>query len=89
MKVILIHRDRNYSLIGVAKNVFSAITWLVNSNWLTGDFNVWSEEEQDYVPVKTIFTKDALVKMTREEFNVLFDGDFYLDEDILIDSENL
>lgn len=83
MKVIVIHEE-NRGVIGIAKNVFSAITWLINLQWLSEN-DVWPEEAQDWVEIKTLYSVDELVKMSRNEFNAIFEGSFYLEEKFLID----
>lgn len=84
MKIVIIHED-NHGVIGVAKNVFSAITWLIDSQWLTENCDVWSKEAQEWVALRTLHSVDELVKMSRNDFNSFFEGSFYLEEDSLID----
>lgn len=80
--IILIEED-NHGIIGVAKNYSSAIDFLIDTDWLDENFEVWVDNE-DYL-TQSIKEKlgEEWVAIIRddwdiEQFNNFFEGSFYL-----------
>ena len=82
MNIIIIRED-NHGVIGVAKDYDSAINFLVQNQWLTTDIEVlnsieeWTSLKELGLDIETIRSWDI------EAFNDFFDGTFYLYVDIL------
>lgn len=85
MQTVVLIKEENHGMIGVAKNYSSAINFLVNEGWLDESFEVWVDNE-DYEDYVTQSIKDKLGENWKEiistwnieQFDNFFDGIFYL-----------
>lgn len=83
MTVISIRED-NHGFIGVAKDVRTAIEWLIDEAWITPHFEI-----SDYKILRDFFGSnwaEQLMAMPLNEFNALFDGSFRLTKEKVIGS---
>lgn len=91
MNVILINED-NHGQIGVALNYYNAVLWLIKKRWIYGSMEVWSERLDDCVPLKEELGEDWADEMverwTPDDFNSFWRGDFYLESDRVIGTED-
>lgn len=81
MTIIIIGED-NHGFIGVAKDVRTAIEWLIDKAWITPYF-----EMSDYKTLRNFFGSnwaERLMAMSLDEFNDLFDGSFLLTKEKVI-----
>lgn len=84
MKVLLIDED-NHGVIGVAKDVDSAVSFLIKEGWLHENTDVCydSGDELIWKPIKRVYGKDwehFLRGLTVKIFNEIWEGCFYLVE---------
>lgn len=84
MKVYIIHEDNN-GVIGVADSYESAVQFLVDKEWMTGNFEIWDSEKDYSRPLYTLEIKPEEVKTWNiSKFNDFFNGDFEIEETNLI-----
>lgn len=82
MKTVIVIEKDNHGLIGVAKDYPSVIDFLVNKNWLDGNFEVLVDNE-DYLmqSIKDRFGenwKEIISTWDIKTFNNYFASCFYL-----------
>lgn len=82
MQMIYLIEEDNHGQIGVAKDYSSAIDFLVNSDWLDENFEVWVDNE-DYLTqsIKENLGenwKEVILSWDTETFNNYFEGYLYL-----------
>lgn len=81
MQTVITIQEDIHGLIGIAKNYSSAIDFLIDSNWLDGNFEFY---DGNYGTAKTIFEdlgkewKSIILSWDTETFNNYFDCCFYL-----------
>ena len=85
MKVLLICED-DYGVIGIAKDIDSAISFLIKENWLHEDTAIWYDYKDGiaWKPIKEVYGKDwedFLRSLTIELFNNVCEDRFYLREE--------
>lgn len=85
MKVLLIWEDY-HGVLGVAKNVDSAISFLIKEKWLREDTGIWHEHKDEWVlePIKDVYGNDweqFLRSLTVEQFNEIWESCFSLQEE--------
>lgn len=89
MKVFLIYEE-NHGLIGVCANKMSCvIDYLLLTDWLSPDFVISYEEKEDEIKYFTLSDlqkqhpnwTEYLKWLSVDEFNKLFEGSFYLEEE--------
>lgn len=84
MKTVITINEENHGQIGIAKNYVSAIDFLINDYWLTGDNEVECEKNlTDDYSVFTVLGEDWQEKvkaLSIDEFNELFMWHFELTE---------
>lgn len=85
MKVLLINED-NHGVIGVAKDVDSVVSFLIKENWLHENTDICHDEGDGWTwdPIKEVCGKDwehFLRSLTVEQFNEVWEGCFYLEEE--------
>lgn len=86
MKVYIIHEE-NHGVIGVADSHKSAVQFLIDEKWITGNFEIWDEEKREYY---TLITKPEEIKAwDRKQFNDFFEGCFWIEEaNLITDTRN-
>lgn len=85
MKVYIIHED-NHGVLGVADSYKSAVQFLVDEEWMTGEFEIWDKEEFCYrtIPINP----EEIKTWKRNKFNDFFFGVFEIEEtDLITDNE--
>lgn len=90
MKVFLIYEE-NHGVIGVCENrVSCVIDYLIQTDWLSPDILLFTEEIDDEneeevtlrdLQKKNPNWKEYFQKLSVDEFNELFEGSFYLEEE--------
>lgn len=89
MKVFLIYEE-NHGVIGVCVNRMSCvINYLLQTGWLSPDFVFSYEETENGIKYFTLDDmkkgnpnwKESLQGLSVDEFNELFEGAFYLEEE--------
>ena len=85
MNVLLIHED-NHGVIGVAKDVDSAVSFLIKKGWLFENTYICHDNGSGWVwdPIKEVYGKDwehFLRSLTVEQFNEIWESCFYLEEE--------
>lgn len=80
--VILIEED-NHGIIGFAKDYPSAVDFLVNENWLDGNFEVWVDNNIGLTQTLEDHLGELWYVAIRDEWDIeqfsnFFDGSFYL-----------
>lgn len=87
MNVIIID-EADRGTIGVAKNYYSAVQWLINACWITGDIDFWDETTSQWRTLRNVLGKDWERIITESwdiaQFNSFFDQYFRLNEDEVI-----
>ena len=85
MQIIITIQEDNHGLIGIAKNYFSAIDFLIDEDWLDGNFELYNANAaDDDNNVKTVKEdlgeewKEVILSWDTETFNNYFEGCFYL-----------
>ena len=78
----IIIREDNHGIIGVAANYKSAIKFLVEEDWLSDYTDIYLDEKDELVHLFEWRAdwKEYLLSHDMNEFNVLFDGLFYLED---------
>lgn len=88
MKVFIVFEE-NHGMIGVCANRMSCvINYLLQTIWLSPDFVISYEEKEDGIEDYTLGDmqkenpnwKEYLYGLSIDEFNELFEGAFYLEE---------
>ena len=91
MKKVIVIREDNHGVIGVASTVFSALMFLVETEWLNSQFDYYDEKTDSFKPIIEVFGESweqTLVEIeTIDEFNEFFDGSFHLEEFELFEKE--
>lgn len=85
MKVLLIH-ENNHGVIGVVKDVNSAVSFLIKENWLNEKTSICYDNGDDYEwgTVEKAYGKDwehFLRSLTIGLFNEIWEDCFYLEEE--------
>ena len=81
MQMVYLIEEDNHGNIGVAKDYSSAINFLIDSDWLDGNFELY---DGNYGTTKTILEdlgedwKNIILSWDTEKFNEYFDCLFYL-----------
>lgn len=83
MKEVYLIEEENHGIIGVAKDYPSVIDFLIDSNWLDENFEVWvNDGEYLTQTIKEQLGEDWVAIMKNdwsiEQFSNYFDGCFYL-----------
>ena len=82
MQMVYLIEEENHGMISVAKDYPSAVQFLIDSDWLSENYEVWVDNE-DYL-TQTIKEKlgenwsEVILTWDTEQFNNFFDGSFYL-----------
>lgn len=74
MKVITINEE-SHGYIGIAKDYYSAVSFLVNNDWLTKYDDIWDERRRIWVPICELLGEDWIDKIFSwdiENFNEFF-----------------
>lgn len=74
MKVITINEE-NHGYIGIAKDYYSAISFLINDYWLTADYEIYNEDRGNWVRICECLGEDWVDKILSwdiENFNEVF-----------------
>lgn len=80
MQYVITIQEDNHGLIGIAKDYPSAIDFLVNENWLDGNYELY-KDDGTYKTVKEDLGeewKEIILSWDTETFNNYFEGCFYL-----------
>lgn len=87
--IVFLIFEENHGIIGVCENrVSCAINYLIQTDWLPTDFVISYEEKEDRIEYYTLGDmqkenpnwKEYLYGLSIDEFNELFEGAFYLEE---------
>lgn len=84
MKVLLVHEE-NHGVVGVAKDINSAVSFLITEGWLHEETAIWYDYKDGiaWKPIKEAYGKDwedFLRSLTIELFNNVWEDCFYLKE---------
>ena len=82
MNEVLVIYDDNHRLIGVAKDIPSAIDYLIQEGHVSNNSEVWDYIKVDYRPIKDSLGddwQDVLREMVYHEINELLDEYVYLE----------
>lgn len=80
MKMVCLIEEDNHGNIGIAKDYFSAIDFLIDSDWLDENCELY-EGDGIYKTVKEDLGekwKEVILSWDTETFNNYFEGCFYL-----------
>lgn len=80
MQMVYLIEEDNHGNIGIAKDYSSAIDFLINSNWLDGNCELY-EGDGTYKTVEEDLGKEwkeKILSWDTETFNNYFEGCFYL-----------
>lgn len=82
MIVIVINED-SHGMIGVAKNYYSAVKWLITNQWISNFTDCWDNSIHNWRPIEEILGKDwqeiIVDSWDIEKFNDFFEDSFYLE----------
>lgn len=84
MQMVITIEEDNHGLIGIAKNYSSAIDFLIDEDWLDGNYELYNANADDDSNVKTVKEdlgeewKEVILSWDTETFNNYFDCCFYL-----------
>lgn len=81
MKIYIIHED-NHGVIGVADSYESAVQFLVDEEWMTGNFEIWNREERKYHTL--VINPEEIKAWGRDKFNDFFKDAFWIEKTNLI-----
>lgn len=88
MKVITINEE-SHGYIGLAKDYYSAVSFLINEYWLTADDEIWDEDKKTCRQVKDVLGEewiDKILSWDIENFNEFFGiGSIYLAEEEVVE----
>ena len=74
MKVYIIHED-NHGVIGVADSYESAVQFLIDKEWITENYEILNESDDEYHPLNELGIALADIK---EEWDIdIFNDAFY------------
>ena len=82
MTVVIIRED-NHGVIGVAVDYKNAVKYLVRTAWLDGRMGLYDGEKDTEIFVECDLGEnwlDVILNWPLSEFNWYFDGYFYLEE---------
>ena len=83
MQYVITIQENNHGLIGIAKDYPSAIDFLVNEDWLDGNFEVWVDNKINLIQTLEDHLGELWYVAIRDEwnteqFNIFFEGSFCL-----------
>lgn len=81
MEVYIIHEDNN-GVIGVADSYESAVQFLVDKEWMTGNFEIWDSEKRKYNTL--VIDPEEIKAWGRDKFNDFFEDIFLIEKTKLI-----
>lgn len=81
MEVYIIHEDNN-GVIGVADSYESAVQFLVDKEWMTGNFEIWDSEKRKYNTL--VINPEEIKAWGRDKFNDFFEDIFLIEKTELI-----
>ena len=84
MKNIIVISEENHGIIGFAKNLLSAISYLIINDWITEDTTFFYEEWGEEFSLEDYFGNEwraEILKMSLSDFNKFFDDRFLLTEE--------
>ena len=93
MKVVVINED-NHGFIGVAKDLHSAIHFLINEHWITECSEVWHSETKDWKPLSYHIEESSFTNMIDFLYNKVdndqdfFDDWFYFEEEEVYETKD-
>ena len=91
MKEVIVIREDSHGVIGVASTVFSALMFLLDTEWLDSQYDYYDKRTDSFKPIIEVFGESweqALVEIeTIDEFNEFFDGSFHLEKFELFEKE--
>ena len=68
MKVITINEE-SHGYIGIAKDYYSAVSFLINNSWLTECVDVWDEHKENWIPLCEILGEVNDIDISKEIFS--------------------
>ena len=83
MESIIVISEDNHGIIGFAKDLFSAVSYLIINDWITEDTTFFYEEWGEEFTLNDYFGNDwkaEILKMSLKDFNKFFDDRFLLTE---------
>lgn len=84
MKNIIVISEDNHGIIGFAKDLFSAVSYLIKNDWITKNTTFFYEEWGEEFSLDDYFGnewKAEILKMSLKDFNEFFDDRFLLTEE--------
>lgn len=84
MESIIIISEDSHGIIGFAKDLFSAVSYLIKNDWITKDTTFFYEEWGEEFSLDDYFGnewKTEILKMSLKDFNKFFDDRFLLTEE--------
>ena len=81
MKNIILITEENHGPIGVADNIEAAIKFLIETDWINANTEIYNDNDSDnFTLVKELFGnnwQEKLCRMSKYDIKELFDGAFY------------
>ena len=87
---IIIVSEENHGEILYCRTFESVVKGLINHGWLNERTDVWDNNVKDMVTVKEYYGDDwenEMISRGAEDFCEVWDGSFYLRDDVLIEVE--
>ena len=82
MQTVIIIKEENHGLIGIAKDYKNAICFLIDNDWLGAESEVFYNN--CWHPIDLVFGEhwqDKILALDFDEFREFFDGWIYLQEE--------
>lgn len=82
MQTVIVIKEENHGVIGIAKDYKNAIYFLIDNDWLTAKSDIFYNE--DWRHIDLVFGKywqDKILALGFDKFCELFDGWIYLEEE--------
>ena len=81
MKNIILISEENHGPIGAAENIETAIKFLIETDWINANTEIYNDNDSDdFILIKELFGdnwQEKLYHMNSHDIRELFDGAFY------------
>lgn len=78
----IVINECNHGILGIAANYKSAINFLIAEDWLSDYTDIYSKEKDEWITLIEWHSnwKEYLLSHDMDDFNVLFEDTFYLED---------
>ena len=89
MQTVIVIKEENHGVIGIAKDYKNAIYFLIDNDWLTAESDIFYNDS--WCPINLVFGEhwqDKILALDFDEFCELFDGCIYLEEEEIFEKNS-